>query len=144
MFQLLFLSILFGLSKQQGCVKVPFVSKSRDLYPKPGVFCTDSEIESRWRGELDHKQLEDSSGIKLNWKYLVQRPDCDSVELKFYDEYRKTVYPKCLEANVTIKMTKATIKNENEEEVEHSTKKETTADNLFKSTTESSNMTVCR
>ena len=94
MYQLFLLCIFFSLSKQ-GCVPTQFIDKSRDQYPKPGAYCTSSEIEDRWRGELIYEHLEDLSGIRVKWKYIVQRPDCDTVELKFFvnDTFVKNVSP---------------------------------------------------
>ena len=84
MFQLFLLSLLFSPSKQQGCIQTQFVNKLRDLYPKPGAYCTSSEIEDRWRGELIYEYLANSTGIRVKWKNIVQRSDCDSVEVKFF------------------------------------------------------------
>ena len=86
MFQLLLFSLFFGLSwgLEQGCIEKQFINKSRDAYPKPGAYCTSPEAENRWRGELIYEYLEGLSGIKVNWKHIVQRSDCDTVSLKFF------------------------------------------------------------
>ena len=84
MFQLFLLSIFVSLSKQKDCITKTFIDNPRYAYPKPGAFCTSPEHENRWRGELIYEYLEDSSGIRVKWKHILQRPDCSSVNLHFY------------------------------------------------------------
>ena len=86
MFQLFLLSILVSPLRgiADGCRETQFVDKLQDPYPKPGVLCSSSEAEDRWRGELIYENLEDSSGIRVKWKHILQRSDCWGVEVKFY------------------------------------------------------------
>ena len=71
-----------------------FIDKSRESHPKWGVRCSDTKVESRWRGELIYEKLEGDSGIKIKWKLLVQKPNC-LVELKFFvnDRVLKSIFP---------------------------------------------------
>ena len=84
MFRLFLLSIFVSLSRQQGCITRTFIDNSLDPYPKPGAFCTSPEAENRWRGELIYEYLEDSNGIRVKWKHILQRPDCNSVNLNLF------------------------------------------------------------
>ena len=92
MFLLFLLSIFFSPSKQQGCIETQFASasKSLDQYPKPGAYCTSTEAENKWRGELIYEYLKDSTGIRVRWKHILQRSDCWGVEVKFYVNNRFT------------------------------------------------------
>lgn len=42
------------------------------------------KAEDRFRGELIYEYLEDSSGIRVKWKHILQRSDCNTVRLKFF------------------------------------------------------------
>jgi len=55
----------------------------RDPHPKP-VLCSSKKVEDRWRGELIYEFLEDSSGIRVKWKHILQKPACWGVTVKFF------------------------------------------------------------
>ena len=71
------------------------VDTSPDAYPKAGAFCTSTEPGFRWRGELIYEYLEDSSGIRVKWKHILQRPDCLTVLVNFFvdNAFFKVVSP---------------------------------------------------
>ena len=86
MFQLFLISIFFSPSWgiAGDCTQTHFVDKSHDAYPKPGAYCTSPEPGDRWRGELIYEYLEDSSGIRVKWRHILQRPDCLTVLVNFF------------------------------------------------------------
>ena len=91
MIQILLLYILFapvfGLEGQ--CLKQNFMDISRESCN----FNYYTRVENIWRGELVYEELEGGSGIRVNWKLLVQKPHCVA-GLKFFvnDRLSKTVH----------------------------------------------------
>ena len=87
-----FFAPIWGL--EDNCLQQNFIGKSSKSHPKLGVMCSDTKVEDRWRGELIYEKMEGDSGIKIDWKLLVQKPDCPS-ELKFYvnDRELKSISP---------------------------------------------------
>ena len=61
---------------EESCLEQHFVGKSQDSHPKPGVTCKHTDANDRWRGELRYTILEDFSGIAIEPKYIVQKPEC--------------------------------------------------------------------
>ena len=106
MFKIFLLSIFFstssGLKEEENCLKQHFIKKSEEEFPKPGVQCSDSEVENRWRGELIYEQLNESNtGIDLKWKHLVQNPHCPRLMKLFVNNrWVKNIYPKNIHRNV--------------------------------------------
>ena len=88
----IFCGSVWGL--QEECLRHTFIGKSRESHPKWGVKCSDTEVENRWRGQLIYEKLEDNSGIRIKWKFLVQKPSC-ALELKFFMNNRvaKSIFP---------------------------------------------------
>ena len=89
--QLLTLSIFFSPSwgLAGDCIQAQLFDTVQDPYPKPGVLCSSPEPENIWRGELIFEYLEDSSGIRVKWKHIVQKADCWGVAVKFYVNNRE-------------------------------------------------------
>ena len=89
--QLFILSIFFsppwGLTGD--CIQAQLFDTVLDPFPKPGVLCSSPEPENIWRGELIFEYLEDSSGIRVKWKHIVQKADCWGVAVKFYVNNRE-------------------------------------------------------
>ena len=97
MIHVFLLYILFApvLGLEGNCLQQTFIGKSRERHPKNEINCNrDTQVEKRWRGELIYKKLEGDSGIKINWKLLVQKPNCPT-ELKFFvnDRLLKSISP---------------------------------------------------
>ena len=72
---LIFPSLTLAL-EEETCLERHFIDKSKDSHPNPNVTCEHSEAKGRWRGELRFRILEDSTGIAIEPKHLVQRPEC--------------------------------------------------------------------
>ena len=96
MIQVFLLYILFApvLGLERNCLKQNFIDKSSESHPKWGVKCSDTEVENRWREQLIYEKLEGNSGIRIKWKFLIQKPSC-ALELKFLGDDResKSIFP---------------------------------------------------
>ena len=84
---LIFPSLTLAL-EEETCLERHFIDKSKDSHPNPNVTCEHSEAKDRWRGELRFRILEDSTGIAIEPKHLVQRPEC-AEKLLFFVNNRK-------------------------------------------------------
>ena len=87
---LTFPSLTWGLD-EESCLEQHFIGKSQDSHPKPGVTCEHTEANDRWRGELRYTILEDFSGIAIEPKYIVQKPECTE-KLLFFVNNRLAMY----------------------------------------------------
>ena len=68
---ILFVTFLINTTKSSSCVQKEFTKTPREVQNS----CDSEEnVENRWRGELSYNRSE--TYIEVQWKKIVQDPDC--------------------------------------------------------------------